>query len=181
MIYQTNASKEVIKPIAKEALKRSNFKYLFRFIIAFNVLFALYLLSYICDSDAIFRLSTSIVEEMHIIMSAGLIRFYILFVFFIYLFLFLILILIILFIQTRSNIHFSQKNFDIDIKNGVVKTRWKRLLLKISWRRSFVYDDNTIVLKLKSDLMKVLPIIVFKNGGITEEDYNYLIMKIAKG
>ena len=88
--------------------------------------------------------------------------------------------LISILIDSIANKKYPYLKFDIDLKNGTVKVGNKKSSKKISWNRSFLYNEDTIVLKLKSDIHKARTIIIFKNEGITEEEYNYLIMKLQK-
>ena len=44
-----------------------------------------------------------------------------------------------------------------------------------------MYNDDTIVLKLKSDICKGISIIIKKNEYVTEKEYDDLLMKMAIG
>lgn len=92
-----------------------------------------------------------------------------------------ILLLIVYLVYNKACKLYPYYKFDIDLKNETVKVGKNRLSKKISWHRSFVYDEDTIVLKLKSDIRKGLSIIIFKNEDITDKDFNYLVKRIAKG
>ena len=181
MIYQITAPKEANKPIIKESLKRSNIKYLGIFNIAAFIFWTIIIFSCIFDGSLISHLSREMYDNYGLFMSAQLVQFYIFFIFLLYLLFFSIFMLISFFINSIANKKYPYLKFDIDLKNETVKVGNKKSLKKISWHRSFIYDDHTIVLKLKSDIHKAKTIIIFKNEGITEEDYNYLITKITKG
>lgn len=180
MIYQINAPKEVTQPIVRESLKRSNIKYFIIFLIVFHILFALYILSLLTDSSIISGVSIAMYEDYGLFLSAQQIRFYIFLMFLLYLLFFLIFMLISILIDSIANKKYPYLKFDIDLKNGTVKVGNKKSSKKISWNRSFLYNEDTIVLKLKSDIHKARTIIIFKNEGITEEEYNDLLKKIAK-
>lgn len=181
MIYQITAPKEEIQPIIKESLKRSNMKYLK---ISYFVLFILWtfiIFSWIFDLSLISRVSIAMYEDYGLFLSAQQIQVTILFIFLICLFFVSILLLIVYLVYNKACKLYPYYKFDIDLKNETVKVGKNRLSKKISWHRSFVYDEDTIVLKLKSDIRKGLSIIIFKNEDITDEDFNYLVKRIAKG
>lgn len=181
MIYQITAPKEAIKPIIKESLKRSNIKYLRIFNIAAFIFWTIIIFSCIFDDSLISHLSREMYDDYRLFMSAQELRVTILFIYLACLLFFSIILLIVHLIYNKMCASYPYYKFDIDLKKGTVKIGKRILSRKISWCKSFMYNDDTIVLKLKSDICKGISIIIKKNEYVTEKEYDDLLMKMAIG
>lgn len=175
MKYQNTISKELMRPILKEAERRSYVKYLYIvLILGFSITLFLRMQAqgqlvnqvkietafgyYLPYNEAI-KAKIYMENIFLILFSFGLVFKY--------------------FLTRRRSELFTYSTFNIDLEKEqlikLIKDHSKTY--NISWKNSFVYNDDVVVLKIVEDFYRTRPLVVFKDK-ISDEDYNFLVNKI---
>ena len=81
-----------------------------------------------------------------------------------------------LLLKEMSNINID-KNIDLEKEQLIKLIKDHSKTYNISWKNSFVYNDDVVVLKIVEDFYRTRPLVVFKDK-ISDEDFNFLVNKI---